>query len=528
MSQLTSKIALYDGTSSFFSLDPNIINGVLCNALSDPTYLTFRVFFDFDSQTGLLASEIENYKERSVQNCALAYLKRIGDELRYQELKKFIDLLKAIQDSAFHCFESCSGLKDAWSRQMKDVLVKDKSLEFKLTESVDWRFATLWSLLRHVLFDYERMVSVLPVNLRQFNMTVYVTELRVFAENSAVIDNDTKELTDYYDDNERIFGMSAKSFGANTVEVYNQNKTTVAKNKYMQRLAEVNLQDSYDGIAIQRDVAVMIEQGAYAMFGFSNCEFDMASTGAEFFSDLSKTSDPTMATNNVKVKWSNCVVREHLPIAGTELSEFVVDNDSIDVQGSTNNQAQKHDKDIADTLKSNSYGLSGEFNEAVEVGGAGTSLSAAKASGKLSLKSIVKQVVKDAAKQVVDFAKDTFNSYIDSALLNAEALAKQQASRLAGKALGSAYGFNAAQLYALTNPQFALSKTLAGVKNAIKDNDPLNIQDVKSLFDAKGSAFEKTQTVPGSIPAKPVYQTKSAADKRTVKSLGSAFSKDSM
>ena len=502
MSQLTSKIALYDGTSSFFSLDPNIINGVLCNALSDPTYLTFRVFFDFDSQTGLLASEIENYKERSVQNCALAYLKRIGDELRYQELKKFIDLLKAIQDSAFHCFESCSGLKDAWSRQMKDVLVKDKSLEFKLTESVDWRFATLWSLLRHVLFDYERMVHVLPVNLRTFNMTVYVTELRVFAETF-----DSTKPYNYADTNQKLFGISAKSFGNNTDKVFN-NLTTENANKVEDRKP----------IDTQKDIKIQLQQGAYAMFGFSNCEFDMSSTGSEFFSDLSKTSDPTMASNNVKVKWSNCTIKERLPIVGTELSEFVVDNDSIDVQGSTNNQAQKHDQDIAETLKSNQYGFSGTkrampLDTAVAPDGSG--------SNSMSLKDKIKKVVKDAAKQVVDFAKDTFNSYIDSALLNAEALAKQQASRLAGKALGSAYGFNAAQLYALTNPQFALSKTLAGVKNAIKDNDPLNIQDVKSLF-------EKTQTVPGSIPAKPVYQTKSAADKRTVKRLGSAFSKDSM
>lgn len=509
MSQLTSKIALYDGTANFFSLDANIINGVLCNALSDPTYLTFRVFFDFNQPSGLLASEVDKYSERSVQNCALAYLKRIGDIKRYEELKKFIVLLRSIQESAFHCFENCSGLKDAWSRQMKDVVVKDKALEFKLTESVDWRFTTLWSLLRHVLFDYERMVNVLPVNLRTFNMTVYVTELRVFAESF-----DSEKPYNYFDANKKLFGISAASFGKNTGDVYND-LTTENADKV----------DNRQPIATQTNNKIDLKQGAYAMFGFSNCEFDMSSINSEFFGDINKTSDPSMVSSNVKVKWSNCVVEERLPIAGGVLSDFVVENDAIGVQASTNNQAKQHDEEIAKRLKDNLYGFSGEKTAAQTVvqnapdGDNG---------GPLSLKDKIKKVVKEAAQQVIEFAKDTLSEYANAAVLDAKALAKQQASRLAGKALGSAYGFNAAQLYALTNPQFALSKSIAGIKNAVSSNDPLSLKDVKSLFDAQGGAFEKSpsQSSSGSIPSKSVYQTSN--DKKTVKKLGSAFQKDSM
>jgi hypothetical protein len=525
MSQLTSKIALYDGTASFFSLDANIINGVLCNALSDPTYLTFRVFFDFNQPSGLLASEVDKYSERSVQNCALAYLKRIGDIKRYEELKKFIVLLRSIQESAFHCFESCSGLKDAWSRQMKDVVVKDKALEFKLTESVDWRFTTLWSLLRHVLFDYERMVNVLPVNLRTFNMTVYVTELRVFAENSFVEDAASKKITDYDETNANIFGIAASSFGANTAVLYNQSQTNKERLKNIYKITG-GLTAS-DGWASTRDVDVRIEQGMYAMFGFSNCEFDMSSANSEFFGDINKTSDPSMASSNIKVKWSNCVVEERLPIVGGVLSDFVVENDSIDAQSSTNSQLQQHDDEIAERLSMDAFGLSDELIEDAG-GGVQSTLGKLDVEGKLSLKTIVKQVVKQAAKQVVEFAKDTLSEYANAAVLDAKALAKQQASRLAGKALGSAYGFNAAQLYALTNPQFALSKSIAGIKNAVSSNDPLSLKDVKSLFDAQGGAFEKSpsQSSSGSIPSKSVYQTSN--DKKTVKKLGSAFQKDSM
>lgn len=511
MSTITSKIALYDGSSSFFSLDANILEGVLCNALSDPTYLSFRVFFDFDATSGLLAEEIEDYSERSVQNCALAWFKRIGDEVRYQELKKFIALLKAIQNSAFHCFESVSGLKDAWQRQMKDVLLKDKFVEFKLTESVDWRFASLWSLLRHISYDYERMVSVLPQNLRQFNMTVWVTEMRIFNEN---IDDKLQ----YHDDNRKVFGNSVESFGNDTLTVYNQSQTNAEKLKNVYKILGTSTAAS--GWPTQRDVSVKIDMGAYAMFGFNNCEFDLSS-GANFFSDIDKTNDAPMASNNMKVKYGNCVIAERMPIIGS-ISEFVVDDMMLDATQSQ--QLKSHNDKIKQHFEDNIYGL--DVDETLEDVGVGAAYLSANVDveGKLSLKQIVKQVVKQAAEQVIDFAKDTANNYIDSAIENAKATAKQQASRLAGKAIGSAYGFNAAQLYALTNPQYALAKTIAGIKSVDITGKP--ITNIKQQFDNQGSAFDKPVVLSNNVPHQSMYPSHEVS--KATRRLGSAFSKDSM
>ena len=53
----TSQIAMYNGLHSFYSLDSDVINGVLDLSYSDPTYLAFRVFFDLESAGGLFGLE---------------------------------------------------------------------------------------------------------------------------------------------------------------------------------------------------------------------------------------------------------------------------------------------------------------------------------------------------------------------------------------------------------------------------------------------------------------------------------------
>lgn len=290
----TSKISMYDGSYGFFSLDPTILDGKICHALSDPTYLTFRVFFGLDGHTGLFGNYDANVPES--RNSALAFFKRIGDNYRYQLLTDVIAMLRTVQNNASHCFDSITGLDDAWKRSVSDVLVKDKTIGLKLVESVDWRFTRAISMLREVLYDYSRMVYVLPINLRSFNLYVYVTEVRVFDETITM----NNGLATYDDMNEQIFGISAKTFGPTPFHVENSSAnraemfTKRGKDKrIVQRINETQISGLTSTTAENRDmvsnsntsehIQKYITDGAHVMFCFGNCVFN---TDSGIFSEM--------------------------------------------------------------------------------------------------------------------------------------------------------------------------------------------------------------------------------------------------
>ncbi len=135
---------------------------------NDPVTLNFRFLIDFKSKEGLFADE-------SNVNSALAYLKRIGQNTRYELLKTWIKNFKTIIDEYEHLFMSIEGLDIIQNANPTALFGGDSDkINIKIYEPIDWKFHSLITAYRHIYFDDERGVEILPINLRYFDCSVFV------------------------------------------------------------------------------------------------------------------------------------------------------------------------------------------------------------------------------------------------------------------------------------------------------------------------------------------------------------------
>lgn len=212
MTQLTS------GESSFQSLLD----------LNDPLFLDFMIIPHFGATHGLLADETHT-------NSALRFLRDVGEVNRYNELKEFIELFKAIMKDCMYIFQSISGISEAFQNMAAEPYVADKILSFKCWESVDWRMQALLTMYRSIAYDFtDRKVEILPRNLRHFQMSIYINDLRIFINDSDGVNHrDFGLTTDHLDidiesTNHRMlhFGSCEFSHNAGTSHLGDLDSTT--------------------------------------------------------------------------------------------------------------------------------------------------------------------------------------------------------------------------------------------------------------------------------------------------------------
>lgn len=133
----------------------------------DPLSLNFKLLFDFDSEIGLFSPETNT-------NSALAYLKRIGENERFDMLKHWIDMFKIfVQEYDFLILE-CIGLDTIISWKQNEFFSDENTVELKIRETSDMFIQSLITTYRHIWFDEKRCVEVIPSNLRKFNMNIIV------------------------------------------------------------------------------------------------------------------------------------------------------------------------------------------------------------------------------------------------------------------------------------------------------------------------------------------------------------------
>jgi hypothetical protein len=175
------------------------INAVSANTvdsygvLNEPTYLVFEPIFNFNMPSGLLADEVN-------VNSALAYLKRIGENARYEQLKVAIQLLKKLVIDSSWSFKSVSGFTDAYSINYDTPIISDGILKFDMHESLDMRVTAILSRIYEATFDQYRFVEVLPANLQEFSVGLLIHELRLFQDPNGY----AKALLKYTDTEEPI------------------------------------------------------------------------------------------------------------------------------------------------------------------------------------------------------------------------------------------------------------------------------------------------------------------------------------
>lgn len=142
---------------------------------ADPLQLYFKLLINFDKPSGLFADE-ENI------NSALAYLKRIGELGRYELLKNWIVTFKQLLADYDFLFLECEGLDEIQNHKPMDQYIEEESkLTFSIRETNDMLVQSLLTTYRHIWFDDERMVEVLPTNLRKFDASVLLFSAGYFS-----------------------------------------------------------------------------------------------------------------------------------------------------------------------------------------------------------------------------------------------------------------------------------------------------------------------------------------------------------
>lgn len=207
--------------------------------ITDPVWLGFKLFFNFSETSGLLAHE-------QYVNSALAYLKRIGQDNRYEILKRFIDQLSQINSEMPFLFTNVTGIETVREYKIGD---QDHSIDIQTLETIDLKIQSLLSMYYNVFFDHDRWIEVLPVNLRRFSMMIYIQSYGVY-------------------------------------KIYDEIFSDVIPNA-LNSEEFVLPPDSYN----------------HVVYMFNQCEIDMTKSGTKFIESGSSSNSTEFATNNINIKY---------------------------------------------------------------------------------------------------------------------------------------------------------------------------------------------------------------------------------
>jgi len=163
----------------------------------DPTYLGFSLHFDFDSaqtdaETGIMENAL--FAETEGLDSAINYLYNIGFVQKSQMLKQFKETVRFMNTHAPYYFQGISGVADLWKIEKKSKGFEpnrghEKKVKIECLESVDLRITALADLYKTATFDERNMREIVPENLRWFNVTIRIAEIRNFHKLKTAAEN---------------------------------------------------------------------------------------------------------------------------------------------------------------------------------------------------------------------------------------------------------------------------------------------------------------------------------------------------
>jgi hypothetical protein len=166
--------------SNFFNDRDRWMKGI-GDITSEPNWMYFKVFFDFNTTNGLFGG-IVNEKDGNVRKISATsalgfYLQWAGHYMaenakaRMVSLQKFVKTLNYISNYAPWFFTAIEGL-DSLAIDLQTPL-KDRSFKIKCApDAIDMRLTTLFDFYKFACFDYVNFKEMLPANLRKFNMSI--------------------------------------------------------------------------------------------------------------------------------------------------------------------------------------------------------------------------------------------------------------------------------------------------------------------------------------------------------------------
>lgn len=157
----------------------------------DPTYVSFRIQFNF-YQSALFAEALNtggifgNLSNTQVSDSAVSLLNKVAPN-RAAYLKQFTQTLYDIQNKSHYIFTGLSGLDTAWEKSVNAVLDPyiggdDAKISITMLESVDFKSTALMTLYRLAMYDVRHRRTIIPINLRYFDVDIYIQEIRNFRQ----------------------------------------------------------------------------------------------------------------------------------------------------------------------------------------------------------------------------------------------------------------------------------------------------------------------------------------------------------
>jgi hypothetical protein len=230
---------------------------------SDPLVLNFKLLIEFDGKNGLFGDE-------KYPNTALAYLKRVGEDERFELLKHLILLYKNFTKNLDFLMKTVEGLDRIVNLPPSHMFGYDEDkITINIDETTDMYVQSMIYLYREICYDAIRKVVVLPSNLQSFNCNVLL-----FASGYYSTDYDKVESADGVNDediNHAVLPTKKKLFYDKT-------------NEFTSKLHE-----SYN----------------HTIFRIEGCKFLVDECGKSFVSEISNEMSDNVTKNNLTFKFNS-------------------------------------------------------------------------------------------------------------------------------------------------------------------------------------------------------------------------------
>lgn len=161
------------GPNNQYKFRKEMLNKNSRNSYQDPTYLSFTIVFDPTSP---------------LFNPDIAYnqlLNFYGEKERAAKLEKFIKTLFTLNSQMPWYWKSIEGIDRAitYNENRMDAYAggDDAKIAITCNETINLAISGLMDLYRESLWDNLAWTQVLPKNMRQFRMWIYVSEIRKFS-----------------------------------------------------------------------------------------------------------------------------------------------------------------------------------------------------------------------------------------------------------------------------------------------------------------------------------------------------------
>jgi len=230
---------------------------------NDPTYLGF--VFLFQPNSPLL--NISN-----APGSAYNYLTKIGEHTRAQYIKLLSEIIRDLNHNMPWYWQSIEGLENAYKyKNFKDPYQggDDAVIAINTLESIDLKITQVVELYRNACFDMKNRREIVPENLRQFRLWIWVQELRKFQINQSLLGQAAAGAVN-------MPGLNPEAAGAFN-SVLNKDSNATA--------------------------AIVNQSSPWMLFQLDHCEFQTDESN-QYLSSLS-FAEAAQATNKLVIKYDN-------------------------------------------------------------------------------------------------------------------------------------------------------------------------------------------------------------------------------